>query len=189
MRLYSGLFLVIVLVMCATPVSAHFLETDGTIGAVLHLDPNDDPIAGQASAFFLEFKDKSGRFQPLSCTCSAEIYEGKQKVASLPLFAGDGSRLDSSNGQATGNASFTFPTRDAYVMKVVGVPTQDGLFQPFALSYSIRVDRDVASASSRSPLSAFLSGHSSYGVLVGSGLAVTVMYFIVGYIRKRKGNS
>ena len=183
--LLTIVFFTLTLSLSASSVLAHFLETDGNIGAVLHLDPNDDPIAGQASAFFLEFKDTSGKFDPLTCTCSADIYKGEQKVASLPLFAGNGSRLVSGSGQATGNASFTFPNKDVYTMKVVGMPLQSGAFQPFTLNYSIRVDRDLTSASTSTPVSAFLRGHNSYAVLIGVGLVLIIGFFIIGTLRSK----
>jgi hypothetical protein len=187
-RTYLFIFMCLSSSLWVAPVktSAHFLETDGTIGAVLHLDPNDDPIAGQASAFFLEFKDKSGKFDPLTCTCTADIYKGEQKLASLPLFTGNGSRYNSGSGQATGNASYTFLSKDIYVMKVVGVPIQSGTFQPFTLVFNIRVDRDISSASAASPISTFLRGHNSYGVLIGIGLVVIVTLFILSNYKSKR---
>src|SRR5471030_211139 len=70
-----------------TPLSyAHFLETDKNIGAVLHADPNDSPIAGSQTAFFFEFKDKQGKFQPNNCDCTFSILENGNEVFSQPIF-------------------------------------------------------------------------------------------------------
>ncbi len=42
-----------------SPAAAHILASDQVIGAVLHIDPNDNPIVNKVSGFFLEFKDKN----------------------------------------------------------------------------------------------------------------------------------
>src|SRR5437773_8843060 len=67
-------------------VNAHFLKIDGSIGAVLHVDPDDDPIAGEQASFFLSFKDKQHKFSPQNCTCTFSIQEQNQTIYSQPLF-------------------------------------------------------------------------------------------------------
>src|SRR5438045_57931 len=67
-------------------VSAHVLKTDGNIGAVLHIDPDDDPIAGSQASFFFEFKDIQGKFQSQNCDCTFSIAEDGKEIFSQPLF-------------------------------------------------------------------------------------------------------
>lgn len=50
----TGLLLVFALPQTA---SAHVLQTDGSIGAVLHVDPDDNPIIGEKATFFFDLKD------------------------------------------------------------------------------------------------------------------------------------
>src|SRR5438270_44822 len=85
-------------------VSAHILQTDGDIGAVLHMDPEDDPIAGVQSAFFFEFKDRQNKFQPKKCNCIFEIEENGKNIYTQPLFQNDANPSLSST-----SVFYTFP--------------------------------------------------------------------------------
>ena len=74
------IFIFLLFLICTVNVQAHILKTDGSIGAVLHIDPDDDPIARQSSYFFFEFKDKQNIFKLENCDCKITIFEqGKQR--------------------------------------------------------------------------------------------------------------
>lgn len=63
-KLILSFFLIFaVFLILPTIASAHVLKTDGSIGAVVHIDPDDDPIIGKSANFFLEFKDTKNKFQ------------------------------------------------------------------------------------------------------------------------------
>src|SRR3989344_6963815 len=74
------------LLTSATNAFAHVLETDGNIGAILHVNPNDDPAALEPASFFFEFKDKSGQFNPSRCDCRVSITEAGKTIFSTGLF-------------------------------------------------------------------------------------------------------
>lgn len=124
------------LLLFTSTVEAHVLVRDKNIGAVLHIDPDDDPIAGQQSGFFFEFKDTTNKFRPENCDCNFIVSENGQTVYSQPLF-------QNNDKPTLTNASifYTFPKRDVYQILVVGKPNTSGAFQPFTLHYDIRVDR------------------------------------------------
>lgn len=124
-------------VLASSNVYAHVLETDGTIGAVLHIDPEDDPIAGQPSGFFFEFKDKDGKFKPQDCDCLFTVLEDGKQFFSQPLFA---SSSEASLTSAT--VFFNFPKKSVYQIEVVGTPIKEDLFQSFTLVYDVRVARE-----------------------------------------------
>lgn len=133
-RWLAGLLTLLVAAGFSLPVYAHVLRTDGSIGAVLHIDPNDDPIAGQPATLIFEFKDTQGKFQPGRCTCQLSITNGAgQQVL--------GQALTFPPGQQVAVNQFTFPTRDVYAVTAVGQPQTPNDFQPFTLTYSVRVAR------------------------------------------------
>ncbi len=135
----------LLLVPTFTPVDAHVLKTDGNIGAVLHINPDDDPIADQQTGFFFEFKDKQNKFTPQSCTCTFSVEEDGKTIFSQPLFQNNAS-------PSLENASvfFTFPERNVYQIKVAGSPTTPGAFQKFSLTYDVRVARQSSNPSPNS---------------------------------------
>jgi hypothetical protein len=119
------------------PVLAHLLVTDDSIGAVLHVDPEDNPIAGENSSFYFEFKDTNGKFVPVNCTCIATISEDGNQIFSERLF-----QNTETPSLTSSSFSFTFPKRSVYQVKVSGA-SLDNSFAPFSLSYDIRVDREA----------------------------------------------
>lgn len=117
-------------------VSAHNLQSDGSIGAVLHVDPEDDPIVGSQSSLFFEFKDKNNQFKPQTCDCSFLITKEEKEVFRQDLFANSDGSLESAS------VSFTFPEKGVYKIIVTGSPKVAGAFQPFTLKYDLRVARE-----------------------------------------------
>ena len=116
---------------------AHVLKTSGSVGAVVHVSPEDDPIAGEPTDFFFEFKDKEGKFTPENCDCKVLILKSGQEVYSSPLF-------QNNTDPSLTNASFsyTFPEKDIYKVKISGNPLTPDVFEAFNLEYDIRVARE-----------------------------------------------
>lgn len=110
--------------------SAHVLATDGNIGAVLHISPDDNPTSGTPTSFTLSFDDTTGRFKLPNCDCSAAIQENGKTLSTISL--NNSHQLDSTN-------TFTFPRANAYTLEITGTPKTANAFQSFALSYTVRV--------------------------------------------------
>lgn len=116
-----------------TTVSAHVLERQGSIGAVLHIDPADDPVAGQEASLFFDFQDKDGTFSPNLCKCRLVI-ERQGETIHDELF----------NQESGGR--FTFPSRDVYTVKAIGDPIDKASFKHFELDYTVRVAKGTVSS-------------------------------------------
>lgn len=126
-------------------VEAHILKTDGTIGAVLHIDPEDDPIVGQPTYFFFEFKDKTGKFQPALCDCTVTITSHDKPLYSQSLF-----QSNKDQNLTSSTFSYTFSEKNIYTVTVSGKPIQPNTFQSFVLVYDIRVERTASPTTSSS---------------------------------------
>ena len=146
-------------------VSAHVLQTDGTIGAVMHINPSDDPRAGSKSTFFFEFKDRANAFILSDCQCKVRI-SGNTPIyettfGSEPFF------------------TYTIPDMGVYTVTINGTSVS-GKFKPFTLSYIIRVDKQ-ATNSSQSHVRSFSDHFIHYGIF---GLGFLVLILLV--IREKK---
>ncbi len=117
-------------------VSAHMLKRDDSIGAVIHVDPDDDPIAGQPSSLYFELKDTSGEFSPQSCECVVRIKKAGEVLSTFPLYQST-TTTDLNHAAAT----YTFPEKGVYTIELSGTPLENGMFSPFTLSYDMRVQR------------------------------------------------
>jgi len=163
------LTILIFLSIATGQVSAHVLRIDKNIGAVLHIDPNDNPIAGQQAGFFFEFTDRQNKFKPSNCDCTFLITENGETIFSQPLFANN-------NKPSLSNASifFTFPKRDVYQIQVIGKPISQGDFQPFTLTWDWRVDEQASASRSNN----FLSEHLPHFIIIGAFLIFFLIYFV-----------
>lgn len=157
---------------------AHFLESDNNIGAVLHVEPNDNPIAGSLASFFFEFKDKTNKFDPAKCDCTVVITEAGKTIYSQPLF-------QNTTKPSLTNASvfYTFPKEDVYVVKVIGKPQMPGGFQPFTLTWNFRVDQQ---ANKPAGTTSFLSQHIFHIATALIGVALLIWFFLKQEIFAKK---
>lgn len=127
-----------------SPVDAHVLVTDKNIGAIFHTDPDDDPIAGQQTGFYFEFKDKTNKFDPSACDCNFAILKNGITLYSQPLF-------QNTKEPSLTNASvfYTFPQIGSYTVTVTGKPSTSSAFQDFSLSYQVKVNKTTEDTSER----------------------------------------
>lgn len=119
------------LIVIAMPVSAHVLKVDGEIGAVLHINPDDDPTSNVPVNYILTFGDTTNRFKLPKCNCKVVFQENSQTISTQVLA--NTSSLVSSD-------IFVFPRPDVYTLKVIGQPKTANAFQTFEIDYIVRVE-------------------------------------------------
>ncbi|MBP9719431.1 MAG: hypothetical protein KBD46_03095 [Candidatus Levybacteria bacterium] len=129
--------MVLLILVVPTSVSAHVLENNGSIGAVLHIDPADDPIAKAQSILFFSFKDKANTFKLSECECVFTVSAEKNVLYTQPLTSID------SNSENDAVVSYSFPEKNVYTLTVSGKPSRENTFKPFTLSYTIRVEQEI----------------------------------------------
>lgn len=150
--------------------SAHILKIDGTVGGVLHIDPNDEPIAGAPSHLVLDLKDTSGKFSIENCNCTISVVsEGKQ------IFSGK-------IGSTTSNTLYTFPSAGIYSVIAEGSVksgAQGGTaFQSFKLSYDIRVEEGNGAPQELSTLQKILGQHALHIIIFGGAIIIGIILTI-----------
>lgn len=171
----------VLLVTSSIQASAHVLIVDGSVGAVMHIDPDDSPVAKQQSAFFFEFKDTQNKFQPKNCDCEFSIVENGSTIYSQPLF-------ETSVNPSLNNASvfYTFPQEDVYQVKVVGKPNTPNSFQQFTLIYNVRVDQIADTiTSTSSQTNNFWGEHLVYFLGLGFIIIGLLMYIAYSIFHKK----
>lgn len=114
--------------------SAHELKVDGDISAILHTDPDDNPIAGSPVSYIIFFSDSTGRFSLPKCNCTVAITKGGRLVAGNPLTI---------SGNTASENHYTFAEPGTYSLDFTGTPKTPGAFQPFKLDYTVRVGRQA----------------------------------------------
>ncbi len=173
MKLLVCLLLVTWFILTPKLTWAHQLKADGSIGAIVHIDPQDDPIVGEQATFYFAIKDTEGKFRPESCTCTGRILQNGQELFSADLF------ITGDNQVTSPQFNFTFPEKGVYTIHVEGHP-KEGSFQPFTLNYDLRVDRISAISNSWSTLIA--KKHMIHYI----GLAIITFFLIALIIIDRR---
>lgn len=122
----SLLFFCTVMLSCyvgSQTASAHVLITDETkqAGAILHVIPDDDPIAGQESSLFFDIQGQS---------LESAVLTVKGTQIEIPVTV----------DKNTVSANYVFPTQGVYNL-VLTAQSSDG--QNHTFNYSQRVSRGV----------------------------------------------
>jgi hypothetical protein len=159
-------------VFVATPVSAHVLKVDGTIGAVLHIDPNDSPEAGTPASIFFDLKDSSGKFSIEKCACAVTITENGKTVFTRNLIS-------------LAAVTFTFPEIGLYDVSLSGLPKDGASFDAFKLSYDIRVETANETANTQNNKN-FFQEHITHIVLFGGAIIFAIFVLTQDAIRRRR---
>lgn len=157
---------------------AHVLQSSGSVGAVMHISPDDAPVAGVRSDFFFEFKDKKDKFDPKICNCTVSIIEADKPIFSSGLFS-----TNSSPSLDNASFSFTFPRRDVYEVRITGEPRDGKTFTPFTLTYDIRVEKEAEDASS---VRSSKSNENWVATHIPYVIGVPVVFIILAFVIKRK---
>lgn len=132
--MYPIFISILSLIIIAWPTTglAHVLVNQNTVGAVLHIAPDDNPYAGVDSRVMLTFKDTAGRFTVADCDCRLELHEKDQLI--------DQSTVEET-GTDTGTATITFPRQATYDLKIIGQPRTTGQFEAFTITHTVNVAR------------------------------------------------
>jgi hypothetical protein len=152
--------LVVALAWCA-PAQAHVLESDGDVSAVLHVPPDDAPLAGQTVNVGLAFTSNNSGFDLNNYRVTVRVLRDTKSLSSAPLQTEAGA-------SRYGTANITFPEAGAYRLQVSGQPTAGG--RPFTLRFSVR-----ASAGPGMAADSFGSAGVDFWTISAGSLAILVI--------------
>lgn len=136
----------------ATPAIAHKVQISGDIGATLHIEPNDNPRAGEPSLTWFALTRQGGEVIPLeSCNCQLEIYTPlRDAIVETPTLE----PVSAEGYNGIPGAEITFPQVGAYELVLQGEPLTPEDFQPFEFRFPITVAAGQAALSPPAPTEA-----------------------------------
>ncbi|QXE23682.1 hypothetical protein B6N60_02372 [Richelia sinica FACHB-800] len=135
----SILFLVISLIS-TSPASAHTVKIDGDVGGTLHIEPNDNPRAGEPAQAWFALTRKGGKVLPLAeCNCQLAIYAEPYSPGEPALLEPALKPVQAERYQDIPGAEIVFPKPGAYQLQLKGKPVTGNGFRPFALNFSVTV--------------------------------------------------
>ena len=157
----AAVFLLVVLqYIYAYPAAAHVLITDQSAskGAILHVTPDDDPVAGKKATLYLDTQ--------------GVVFDGESRAAATVTqkASGETSTVEAAISGALITLDYVFPTRGVYEIEY-GIESKEGLIQ---FTTSMRISRgDVATTQPR-------SNHTwAEALLAFSGIGCIVLCIVV----------
>ncbi len=142
-RLLFAMFSVLMLgSVLQQTVSAHVLTTDdtGSIGAILHIMPDDDPIAGEPSTLFFDIQSQA--FSKHKHTIDLTVTDEQGQAERVPVtFTG-----------SAGLATYTFPQQGAYKLVLAAkAENTTNNNHTYTFTHTQRVSRGVSASALAKP--------------------------------------
>lgn len=171
---------VALLVLTTNPSASHAHEVSAsdTVEALIHISPNDEPVALQISRIQIEVTDTSKHFDFANCDCTLTVTKENTAIAELPLV-GTGTTLDT---------SYTFADEGEYHLLLSGrhKATASKTFNNFDLSYNYSVKPVIASNNGKNPQTTTTSASPSNLQISVVLLSILVVITAIVAIRKRR---
>jgi hypothetical protein len=114
------------------PAEAHVLKEDNGITNVLHIPPEDNPIAGQNTELDFSFYDQKDAFSIEDCNCDVLMQSNGKTIQSTVV------RPYAKGAELTGLADVRFPKIGIYNLVIKG-SSKTNAFPNFQLIYLERV--------------------------------------------------
>ncbi|MGH8001362.1 MAG: hypothetical protein ACREPR_18555 [Brasilonema sp.] len=134
------LSLLVLFLTLAYPAVAHKVTTAADVGATLHIEPNDNPRAGEPAKTWFALTRKGGKMIPLAeCDCQLTVYAEPHSYGEPPLLEPPLQPVSAERYQGVPGTKITFPRPGAYQLQLSGKPKDGKSFQPFELKFSMIV--------------------------------------------------
>lgn len=115
---------------------AHEVQIADDVGATLHIEPDDVPLAGAPTTAWFALTQAGGIVIPLEqCNCNLTIYDNDAVAVETPPL----SAISAEGFNHIPSAVVTFPEVGAYELVLQGAPQGDVAFTPFELRFEVVV--------------------------------------------------
>jgi hypothetical protein len=129
--------------LCVTdihPTTAHKVQIAQDVGGTLHIEPNDNPRAGEATQAWFALTRKGGKVIPLQqCDCQLAVYAEPHTPGEPALLEPSLKPVNAEIYQGIPGAEITFPKPGIYQLQLSGKPISGANFKPFAFAFEVTV--------------------------------------------------
>ncbi len=145
-RKYVILLFALVIFINNSVASAHNVKTAADVGGTLHIQPNDNPRAGERSLLWVALTRKGGKVIPLKeCNCQLAVYAEPHSPKEPALLEPPLQAITAERYKGIPGSEITFPRPGAYLLQLSGKPASGASFQPFKLKFEVTVAAGSAS--------------------------------------------
>lgn len=116
----------VALTVAVAPAWSHQIASNNGVAVQVHVDPNDEPIAGQATTIWVvRVKARNAVFAWKTCRCRLNVFDSSGTVLLNSIAT-------------TPRTPVTFPEGKAYGITFSGRVKRTGIWRAFKVSYAIR---------------------------------------------------
>ncbi|TAE59219.1 MAG: hypothetical protein EAZ76_17320 [Nostocales cyanobacterium] len=135
------LFLSLIFFNFIPTVSAHTVKISGDVGATIHIEPNDNPRAGEPADAWFALTRKGGQVLPLKeCDCQLAVYAEPHAPGEPALLEPTLKPIQAERYEGIPGAVINFPKPGIYELQLSGKPNNIGeTFRPFVLKFQVTV--------------------------------------------------
>lgn len=131
---------ILLLPLLVAPASAHKVQISEDVGSTLHIEPNDNPKAGEPALAWFALTRKGGKAIPLrDCNCKLDIYSQPRTPDASPVLSPPLKAMSAEGYQGIPGADIVFPKPGAYQVQLSGTAASGANFKPFSLTYTVTV--------------------------------------------------
>jgi hypothetical protein len=129
-----------ILIAFVDTVSAHKVKIGTDVGATLHVEPNDNPRAGERAKAWFALTRKGGKVIPLKdCNCQLTVYAEPHTKGDPALLEPSLKPVVAERYQGTPGTEITFPKPGIYQLQLTGKPQTGANFKPFEFNFEVTV--------------------------------------------------
>lgn len=122
------------------PAFAHKVEVSGDVGGTIHIEPNDNPRAGEASQAWFALTRRGGKVIPLAqCNCQLAVYAQPYAAGEPALLEPQLKPVATERYQGIPGAEIVFPKPGIYELQLNGKPISGARFKPFQFKFEVTV--------------------------------------------------
>ncbi|WP_244142021.1 hypothetical protein [aff. Roholtiella sp. LEGE 12411] len=128
--------------------SAHSVKIAADVGGTLHIEPNDNPRAGEPTQAWFALTRKGGRVIPLAqCNCQLAVYAQPYAPGEPPLLEPSLNPVAAERYQGIPGAEIVFPKPGIYQLQLNGKPVSGASFKPFKFQFEVTVAAGTSNSS------------------------------------------
>lgn len=182
----------VILITSIYPTFAHEIKVAADVGATLHMEPNDNPRAGESTQAWFALTRKGGKQISLSeCNCQLFVYAQPHTAKEPALLEPSLKPVVAERYQGIPGADIIFPKPGIYQLQLSGKPANKGSFKPFKFEFEVVVAagatktqnlQDVNTAPSQGTNTGLGVTVTGLAILLGIGIVV----FLVQAVRKKR---
>ena len=122
------------------PASAHRVEVAGNVGGTFHIEPNDNPQAGEPAKAWFALSRRGGKVIPLAqCNCRLAVYAKPYAAGEPALLEPQLEAVAAERYQGIPGAEIVFPKPGIYELQLNGKPVSGARFKPFEFKFEVTV--------------------------------------------------